>query len=145
MSNVTLDCATCGVEFCLTQGLYRRRKNDGADFYCPNGHSNVFRPTADQTRIAELEQKLTRAQARNDRLSDDWHELYAQREELIGELKECPGRCGWRSRKLIPRDPVAMGRGIERVRTDVAQHLIEEHGARAQPIKQLEVRTRDAA
>jgi hypothetical protein len=128
VSNVTVDCAECAVEFCLTPSLYQRRRDDGKGFYCPNGHSNVFRPTPDQERIKELEKRL----AQRDRVIEDWHkihdEIYAQREELIRAIKECPGHCGWKSTKQIPRDPVAMGRGIERVRLDVAEHLMTAHG-----------------
>lgn len=64
-------------------------------------------------------------------------ELHAQREDLVGALKECPGRCGWRSKRQVPRDPVAMGRGIERVKLDVADHLVAAHGAQATPVRAL--------
>jgi hypothetical protein len=130
MSNeVHTHCHACGIEFCLTRALYKARLHDGGAFYCPNGHGNVFRPSADEKRIAELERR-----AKVDaRVIDEWREryddIYAQREELVRALKECPGGCGWHSRKQVPRDPVAMGRGIERVQRDVAEHLVREHGA----------------
>jgi hypothetical protein len=127
--NVNVDCATCGVVFCLTDVLYRRRKRDGDRFYCPNGHVNVYRPTPDQQRIAELECKLKTEERLSADWRDRWDEIYAQREELLAEVKQCPGRCGWKSTRRIPRDPVAMGRGLERVRIDVANHLVDVHGA----------------
>lgn len=141
MNDVHVDCAKCGVQFCLTPALYRRRKADGADFYCPNGHANVYRPTVDQKRIAELEQQLRMAERREQHRFRDFEDAYTTREELIGAIKECPGGCGWRSRKQIPRDPVAMGRGLERVRLDVAEHLVRVHGARPEPVRELEQRT----
>lgn len=127
---VNVSCASCGIEFCLPDALYSARKRDGAGFYCPNGHSLSYRPTEDQKRIAELEDQLAKRERYARRLSDEIDEIFAQREELIGELKQCPGRCGWKSRRQIPRDPVGMGRGLERVRVDIAQHLVEAHGAK---------------
>jgi hypothetical protein len=129
---VPLTCGECGVEFCMPEVLLRARKRDGETFYCPNGHPRVFRPTADQERIAELEKQLARRRRIHDDLAARYGEALAQREELIGSLRECPGRCGWRSRKQVPRDPVGMGRGLERVRLDVAEHLVRVHGA--QPV-----------
>ena len=124
-----MTCGECGVEFCMPTVLYEARRHDGATFYCPNGHGRVFRPTEDQKRIEALEREVRSGRACIDELAAGRRELAAQREELIGLLKECPGRCGWRSRRQVPRDPIGMGRGLERVRLDVAQHLVEVHGA----------------
>lgn len=32
-------CATCHVVFAMPLSLYEQRKQDGKNFYCPNGHS----------------------------------------------------------------------------------------------------------
>jgi hypothetical protein len=141
MDDVQVDCANCGVEFCLTQGLYRRRRNDGKEFYCPNGHSNVYRPTADQEKIADLEKQLLSRKRALDHLESLWEEMRISREELVGVLKECPFRCGYRSRRQIPRDPVAMGRGIERVQTDLREHLSVAHRATIEVQRLLPERT----
>ena len=130
MGDVHVDCANCGITFCLTRTLYERRSRDGRDFWCPNGHVNVYRPTEDQKRIAELEAEVASQEDVIAYLRHDRDELMAQREELVAALKECPGGCGWRSRRQVARDPVAMGRGLERVRRDVAEHLVEAHGCR---------------
>ena len=124
-----MHCGECGVAFCMPTSLYQHRRNDGETFYCPNGHPRVFRPTEDQKTIADLEDKLRRRDRSIEHWAERWKECYAGREELIGVLRECPGHCGWKSNKRIPRDPVAMGRGIERVQRDVAEHLVREHGA----------------
>ena len=141
MSDVHVDCANCGITFCLTQGLYDRRLKDGKGFYCPNGHSNVYRPTEDQQRIKALERELAGWKDDMGHLQEHFTELYAQREELLGVLKECPYRCGWRSRRQVPRDPVSMGRGIERVQTDLREHLANDHRARVEVVRLLPERT----
>lgn len=129
VNDVHVDCANCGIQFCLTRNLYERRRDDGREFFCPNGHSNVYRPTPDQERIKELEKRLRQRDQTIEHFHQMYDETYVQREELIRALKECPGQCGWHSHKQIARDPVAMGRGIERVRRDVAEHLMQAHGA----------------
>ena len=141
LMSVNISCANCGVVFCLPDGMYHSRKRDGDTFYCPNGHGQSYRPTEDEKKIAELERRLAGRDRMIERWQEQWNEIWASREELIGAMKECPGQCGWRSRKQIPRDAVGMGRGIERVKRDVAEHLVREHGAQAQPIKLLPART----
>jgi hypothetical protein len=134
-ANVT--CANCGVEFWMTDGLERARRRDGSSFYCPNGHSLSYAPTEDQKQIKELEGQLESQRRQHRRLINDYNELWAQREELVADLKVCPLGCGYRSRRQVPRDPVAMGRGLERVRTDMVDHLRVVHGARIPATKLL--------
>lgn len=141
MGDVHVDCANCGITFCLTPALYKRRRSDGASFYCPNGHSNVYRPTEDQEKIKELERDLASYKSHVRWLEEDRDEIYAAREELVGVLKECPYRCGFRSRRQVPRDPVGMGRGIERVQTDLREHLVAEHRAQIEVQRLLPERT----
>lgn len=134
-NHVTVDCANCGADICLSTAMYARRRSDGQSFYCPNGHSNHYtpEPTDDQKRIAELEKQLAAMRRLDARWSADREQLYASRDELVTALKQCPGGCGWHSRCQIPRhDEERMRRGIERVRDDVALHLMARHGATAQ-------------
>ena len=130
MSLTNISCGNCGVAFCLPTSMYHARVQDGRDFHCPNGHVISYRPSENERRIETLEEEVRRWEQSDRRRSRQYDEIIAQREELIGLLKECPGGCGWRSRRQVPRDQMAMGRGIERVRRDVAEHLVEVHGAR---------------
>lgn len=109
----------------MPRRLYEVRLKDHESFYCPNGHARHFvGQTEEQKRIEKLERW-------NGMLQEEHCEMYAQRENLIAALKECPlPGCVWHSRKQIPRDPVNMGRGIERVRADLLQHFIHIHSYR---------------
>lgn len=40
---VVLDCATCAVPFGISDRLVASRRADKGDFWCPNGHINVYR------------------------------------------------------------------------------------------------------
>jgi hypothetical protein len=53
---VNIKCATCTVSFGLHQPTYARRKFDSGDFYCPNGHINVFRDSD----VTKLQNELKR-------------------------------------------------------------------------------------
>jgi len=46
----TITCAQCGVLFAVPSNFETKRREDGGDFYCPNGHSLCF-----QSRIKKLE------------------------------------------------------------------------------------------
>ena len=53
-----VDCASCGVVFGMTQELQLRRRTDGGDFFCPNGHANVYKGgTLDQLRKEAIRAK----------------------------------------------------------------------------------------
>jgi len=119
-------CASCGVEFCLPTEFATHRRRDHDTFYCPNGHRNHFPgKTEEQKKIERLEGRIRTLEIENEM-------IWTGREELMGALKECPiPGCTWRSRKHIPRDPVAMGRGIERVRHDLLEHLVRDHAGQA--------------
>jgi hypothetical protein len=132
MNEVHETCCNCGIGFCLPTPLYEARKKDHGTFYCPNGHGQHYiGKTDDEKKIDRLESMLEDVRG--------WHqEAIAGREELVGVLHECPvPDCTFRSRKQIPRDPVAMGRGIERVRADIFEHLVSVHSSRVSEARGL--------
>ena len=136
-----ISCGSCGIPFCLPTSFYEARVRDSEVFTCPNGHHISYKPSAAQKQISELEAMLAAAYKSRRSLASDYDDILAQREDLLAALKECPGRCGWKSRRQVPRDPVSMGRGLERVRMDVALHLVEVHGARPMVMAELAERT----
>lgn len=132
MDDVDITCCSCGVEFCMPTHLYEQRVKDHGWFYCPNGHQQHF------TGKTEEEKKIDRLERFVAFLQESNTELHAQREDLIGALKECPvPGCTYRSRRQVPRAPVDMGRGIERVRADLFEHLVRDHAGRVPDARQL--------
>lgn len=60
---IRVKCANCGIEFGLTKQIHARRLEDGAGFFCPNGHENVYRPSQNdklRARVKELLDEITR-------------------------------------------------------------------------------------
>lgn len=55
---IRTSCGACGIAFGLEEGFYRSRQEDGASFYCPNGH---FVGWADNEN-ARLRRSLQKAQ-----------------------------------------------------------------------------------
>lgn len=58
-------CYKCGVAFAMPTIVYNTHLRDGSEFYCPNGHGQVFTETVEQRynkakdRILYLENMLT--------------------------------------------------------------------------------------
>lgn len=62
---VIMSCPSCGLSYGIPETYRNRRRDDGKDWYCPNGHSIVFRETeTDRLRkraeTAERQAKLAR-------------------------------------------------------------------------------------
>lgn len=118
MGNTT--CAQCGVVFGLPDHLEEARRDDHETFYCPNGHSLVFSsPSKNERRIAALEAELREERAYH---TQHFHELIADRDAEHALARTCP-ICG--------EKPAAKVRIPENVTQRMADHLRDEHGARA--------------
>lgn len=53
-----IECATCGCLFGLPAQLQDRLRNNHGDFYCPNGHCNVYRGETQEEKVRkELKRK----------------------------------------------------------------------------------------
>lgn len=50
-----LDCCACGVVFGMSDDLDSRRRQDGEDFYCPNGHAQSYTETNEMRLNRELQ------------------------------------------------------------------------------------------
>lgn len=59
-----LECATCQIDFGIGADFMRRRRDDHAGFYCPNGHTNVYnRPSGSEERATLAEKELEAARS----------------------------------------------------------------------------------
>lgn len=54
----TVTCGACGIEFGMPSPYLKERREKGGNFYCPNGHSRVYR----ETECQRLEKAAKRAQ-----------------------------------------------------------------------------------
>jgi len=77
---VTEDCINCGVLFAMSEELYDKRQGDKQSFYCPNGHSMVYRGKTDAQKLKDAE---ARELALKDQLAAANRDSEATRAALI--------------------------------------------------------------
>ena len=114
---IHIECATCGVWFGITETYQARRREDHVDFHCPNGHLNVYaapKITPEEEKIADLERALSRRAA-------TYRAVLDREQDLMKALRICP----------ICEQRVTKAQYVETIRAKVAEHLRDEHGARA--------------
>lgn len=66
MAFSTVDCASCGVQFCVPDHWLQAKRESKAEFFCPNGHSLSYR----KSRADELAEKLESQQRETNRQRD---------------------------------------------------------------------------
>lgn len=118
-------------------------------FYCPAGHPLHFAAKTDAEKEREqLERRVASADAREARLSRRWTEALEAGEFLAAGARVCPLGCGWTARRqargLWTGDTEALGRYLDRVGGDVAEHLLHEHNATRQPVALIPERATSA-
>lgn len=69
-------CASCGIAFGMPTDLNRRRREDGKDFTCPNGHVNVYKSDMETLKKQLVDAKAAQvaaegARARAETLKED--------------------------------------------------------------------------
>ena len=58
-------CCVCGVTFAIPKRMQDKLRENGNDFYCPNGHTLHYPGKTSKQKIAELEAKLAREKESN--------------------------------------------------------------------------------
>lgn len=108
LTYVTEQCFDCGVFFAMESRFHSERKTHGYKFYCPNGHSQIYKKSEVQALKEQLEQKE--------------RELRASKCETLGErqLRE-------KSERKLER----VSRGVcpccQRHFVNLARHMATKH------------------
>jgi hypothetical protein len=96
---VAKKCLVCGVQYCLDAEFDRYRERGAKDddgsplgWYCPNGHSLVYRESeADRLRLRRERDRLRQRLAQRD---DEIKSLEAQRGAALGQVTKLRNRVG---------------------------------------------------
>lgn len=142
--HVQINCASQGCYAIITMhpADEERLRRTHESFYCPAGHGNHFPgKTAEQREREELEKRA----ARLERFLDEAHlrqgRIHDAATFLAGGARACPLGCGWSAQRrplgLWNGDEEAIGRYLDRVGRDLADHLLHEHNATRQPVALL--------
>lgn len=87
----TTTCVSCGVAFAMPDYMLQKRRDEGGDFYCPNGHTLVYK-TPEVTKLrASLQQAQRAAIAARDEA--DKERKARQRVERRARAGTCPFGC----------------------------------------------------
>jgi len=113
-------CINCGIAFAVPEYFDRKRREDGATFYCPNGHAQCY----SETRVAQLERELAAKQ----RLLEQSHNREAA---LAGTLKKTEAAKKRLAKRL--ESGVCPVPGCKRHFTNLQRHIATEHKGVAIP------------
>lgn len=114
-------CVSCGVLFAMPASMLQKRREDGKDFWCPNGHSLVFTVT---------ETERLRKEAERLRKQRDSAHARATAEQDQRRATERSNRAlrGWNTRM---RNAAAAGKCLVESCTqhfdDLREHMATEH------------------
>jgi hypothetical protein len=120
-------CASCGTAFCMESHLHGCRLTDNLNFYCPNGHANVYHGgEVDRLKreLAEAKAQSLRAEQRieQERRTREWAEKRARGANIAaGMAKAAAGRLRARVHAGVCPD-------CHRTFKQLAAHMKAKHG-----------------
>ncbi|SRR5258708_4936831 len=76
-------CCVCGIIFGAPAWYMQKRRNDGGDYYCPNGHPLVFT----EPRVKVLERELANLRANLNESQFALHREETKRKKVQAEQK----------------------------------------------------------
>ena len=105
-------CAKCGVEFGMLKHLETKRREDGADFWCPNGHVLTFGDSwVDQLR----------------RERDRLKQQIAQKDDEIFEVERQRDAAECKTKRVLKRAHAGLCPCCSRTFQDVVRHMKQKH------------------
>jgi hypothetical protein len=115
-----VDCATCHMDFGVTDKFERTRRDDHKNFFCPAGHSNYYPGRSETER---LQQRLHEA---NQSAASLTHQLDQTRAELSHESAR---RRGYQGQLTRTRRRIANGicPCCNRTFRNLARHMAGQH------------------
>lgn len=130
-----ITCAECGIVFGLGEGFIHYRRKDHRTFWCPNGHTQVYKAETDADRYKRLYEE---ANARSVSVREEYESLKRSAAKAKKELK---------SLKL--RTAAGVCPCCTRTVSQLAAHMASKHPeyrelAGLAPLKQLVGEVEDA-
>lgn len=119
---VVLHCYACRCAFGITEDHYNRaRRSSSVEFYCPNGHDQVFSETSEQKLQRELANERRRLDSESARVTSLRDQLEATERSLRGH----------KAAKTRIKNRIANGvcPCCNRSFKDLARHMAGQHPA----------------
>jgi hypothetical protein len=108
----TLTCGNCHIPFAIPDAMHLRVKQNGAGFWCPNGHNISY----SKTENARLREQLERERRTVANLSDDLRVEKIDHATTKGQLTKTRNRI---ARGVCPH--------CKRTFANVARHMTSKH------------------
>lgn len=116
---VDMCCGECGIEFKVPEHFYSERKETGKGWFCPNGHSRVFRES-DVHVLTRERDRLKQQMAQKD------DELSAERNRRILAERDAQ-RIADKAQRAAKRTLAATCPCCNRSFANLARHLKTQH------------------
>lgn len=107
-----IECGVCGIPFAFPQDLVAKRRADGRDFWCPNGHKIAY----GDTEVKRLRRQLKEAEASASRWESRAEVRERQRRAAKGQLTKFKNRI---AKGICPR--------CQQHFPDLEAHMTTEH------------------
>lgn len=121
-------CPTCHVHYAVPQAMMERKQRDGGNWYCPNGHSLVFKaPEIDGIRAERDRLKQAMAQ-KDDELAQARRVAERRGEDLEHERRRVSAAKGQVTR-LKNRASAGVCPCCNRTFVDLQRHMSTKHPA----------------
>ncbi len=102
MTMTTMCCGQCGIEFQVPDHFYKERRETGKGWYCPNGHTRVFRETdLDKMRRERDNAVQQKVRAEQEAAHAELMRLKAEREMKRLKKRAAAGTCPCCNRTVI--------------------------------------------
>jgi hypothetical protein len=140
--HVTVNCARKGCYAIITMHPddEARLRRTHESFYCPAGHGSHFPgKTPEQKEIDELQRRVEVTERCVDEWRERWESQHAAAAALTHGAQVCPLGCGWTTRRRLPWNPSVsdVDRFLDRVGSDLVEHLLADHNATRKPVALL--------
>lgn len=119
-----IECATCSIDFGIGADFMRRRIQDHATFYCPNGHSNHYPgPSKQEKRLAQAERELDAARSLAQREARRRERAEAQARTADYQRRAAKGQLTKTKKRIAAGVCPCCGRTFQ----NLARHMAGQH------------------
>jgi hypothetical protein len=117
------------MSFAITADFEKRRRDDHENFYCPSGHTNIYRGENDAEKLRRENQILKQQQARlQDVTTEAWRAVNIAQSRLQDEVKA--------RKRIEKRISAGVCPDCNRTFGDMAAHMKSKHGGvKCEPVE----------
>lgn len=121
-----IECGVCGIPFAFPTDLVEKRKADGKDFYCPNGHCIAY----GDTEVQRLRRKVKQQEAETARAKNRAEHWESQATTAEYRRRAARGQLTKLKKRIAAGDCPCCHEHFP----DLEKHMADEHPGYAQEV-----------